>query len=140
MGEWVRLDHTADLALEAWGGTAEEALEALCTGLLRQITEPERVRPLKAIPLLAEGMDREEALVGFLGEILYHVYGKEQLFHHVTVHQVSSRAIRGDGWGEPRDTSRHPVHLEVKAATYHDLRFERDTETGGWRVRVVFDI
>ncbi len=140
MGEWTRLDHTADLALEAWGGTAEEALEALCAGLLRQITDPGRVRPLEATPLVAEGMDREEALVGFLGEILYRIYGTGRLFHHVTVHRAGPRVIRGEGWGEPRDPSRHPLELEVKAATYYDLRFETDPETGGWRVRVVFDV
>jgi len=137
---WKRLDHTADLALEAWGGTPEEALEALCTGLLRQITDPERVRPLEATPLLVEGMDREEAVVGFLGELLYQIYGKGQLFNHVAVHSVGTRNIRGEAWGEPRDPSRHTLDLEVKAATYYDLRFERDSETGGWRIRVVFDV
>ena len=140
MGEWARLDHTADLALEAWGDTAEESLEALCAGLLRQVTEPERVQPLQPTPLHAEGLDREEALVGFLGELLYQIFTRGRAFHHVAVHRVDSRAIRGEAWGEPRDPSKHPLHLEVKAATYHDLRFERDTETGGWRVRVVFDV
>ncbi len=138
MGTWRALDHTADLALEAWGATPEEALEALCAGLLAQITDPHTVEPREPVGIRAEGMDQSEALVGFLGEILYQINVGGWMFRRVEVARAGEHGIRGTAWGEPYDPARHPFDLEVKAATYHELIFR--PEGRGWHVRVVFDV
>ncbi len=138
MGTWKLLDHTADLALEAWGSTPEEALQALCSGLLAQITDPHAVEPRERVEIRAEGMDRAEALVGFLGEILYRINARGWMFRRVEVAHAGEHEIRGAAWGEPYDPGRHPFALEVKAATYHELLLR--PEGRGWHVRVVFDV
>jgi SHS2 domain-containing protein len=39
--------------------------------------------------------------------------------------------------GEKIDLSRHKLHKEVKAATYHDMKIEKTKE--GWVIEVVCD-
>ncbi len=140
MGTWHTLDHTADLAIEAWGGTPERALEALCEGLLHQITDPARVGEREGVGLAVEGFDPAEALVGFLNELLYRVNVRGWMPARVEVTSARGSVFRGAARGEPRDPARHAFDLEVKAATYHDLLWGPDPKTGEWRVRVVFDV
>jgi len=140
MTNWSVLDHTADLALEARGSTAAEALEALCAGLLAQVTEPAAVAPREAVEILVDGLDTAETLVSGLGEILYWLNTRGWVFCRVEPLQVSETHLSLRAWGEPRDPARHPFDVEIKAATYHDLFFGPDPAGDGWLVRVVFDV
>ncbi|MHB8763619.1 MAG: archease [Deferrisomatales bacterium] len=141
MGTWRTVEHTADLALEARGETPAEALEALCRGLMAQITDPATVAPREATELVAEGFDGPETLVTALGELLYLVNGKGWLFSAFRVHQATETRIRLTAFGEPRDAARHPFHHEVKAATYHRLRWGLVPPAGpGWEAAVLFDV
>ena len=140
VGTWRLLEHTADLALEGRGDDPEEALEALCLGLMKQITDTGAVRAAHKVPIRAEGMDRAETLVSALGELLYRVNVRGWVFCGFAADEVGDNRIRITARGELRDPKRHPVDLEIKAATYHDLRFEPDSSQGGWVVRVIFDV
>ncbi|GAB4260403.1 MAG: archease [Deferrisomatales bacterium] len=140
MGEWFVLEHTADLALEARGDSPEEALEALCLGLAAQVVDPRTVAPRETVEIVYEGMDRPETLVGALGELLYWIQTRGWAFHAFRVREAGERRIALAAWGEPRDPARHRVGTEIKAATYHGLRFERDPDRQQWVLRVLFDV
>jgi SHS2 domain-containing protein len=140
MGHWRLLDHTADLALEARGDTAEEALAALCLGLMAQISDLNAVEPKDEVTVEADGFDAPETLVSALGEILYWVNVRDRVFSDFQICEVSENRIRLIARGEPRDPARHAFDLEIKAATYHDLAFGPDLHSGGWRARVIFDV
>ncbi len=138
MGTWRTLEHTADLALEGEGASREEAVEALCLGLMSQVTEPKRVRESDRVPVVAEGFDDAETVVSALNELLYLVNVKGWVFRRFEALEVSPTRVRVVGVGEPRDSIRHPFDLEVKAATYHDLSIAFDGDR--WKIRVLFDI
>jgi SHS2 domain-containing protein len=140
MGHWQVLDHTADLAIEARGDSAEDALEALCRGLMTQISDPATAVPEQDVVIEVSGIDAPETLVSALGEILYWINVRFWVFSSFRVCEVSENRIRLVARGEPRDPTRHFMHLEVKAATYHDLAFDPDPRCGEWRARVVFDV
>jgi SHS2 domain-containing protein len=140
MGSWQVLDHTADLALEAWGATAADALESLCLGLMAQINETGRVELTGEVVIDVDGIDAPETLVSALGELLYWVNVRAWVFSMFEVREVCETRIHLVARGEPRDPSRHSLDLEIKAATYHDLELGPDPRTGGWRARVVFDV
>lgn len=137
MRAWKLLEHTADLALEGAGNTPEEALRALCEGLLAQIAEP-AVRPVGERLFRAEGADREEAVVALLGDLLFAIFAEGWLPARCEGFLASGNRLEGKFMGEPFDPARHRLS-EVKAATYHDFSFARDAE-GLWRLRVIFDV
>lgn len=140
MGTWTTLEHTADLALEAHGQTPADCLETLCLGLMAQITDVAAVAPREEQVIEVTGMDAPETLVTLLGEILYRVNAQGRLFSRFRALEAGPERIRLSAWGEPRDPDRHAFETEIKAATYHELRFAPDESGPGWRLRVVFDV
>ncbi len=143
MGTWEVLDHTADLAIEAHGADAKEALDAFCVGLLTQVTDPNAAEPREAVDIRAEGWDAPETLVTALGEVLYWLNVRGWAFRRIETVEVLPTRITLRAWGEPRNSKRHPLHAEIKAATYHELFFgpdPDDPESEGWLVRVVLDV
>jgi SHS2 domain-containing protein len=140
MASWDVLDHTADLAIAARGADAAEALDALCAGLLAQVTAPEAVEPREAVTIVVDGLDAAEALVAALGELLYWLNVRGWVFRRVETIAVSETRISLRAWGEPREPARHPFEREIKAATYHELSFGPDPAGPDWVARVVFDV
>jgi SHS2 domain-containing protein len=47
--------------------------------------------------------------------------------------------IRARAWGEPVDVQKHEPAVEVKAATYADLKVQRDS-TGNWLAQCIVDV
>jgi SHS2 domain-containing protein len=47
--------------------------------------------------------------------------------------------LRATAWGEPVEVTRHQPAVEVKGATYTELRVQR-TEDGGWLAQCVVDV
>ncbi|HVL48891.1 MAG TPA: archease [Candidatus Thermoplasmatota archaeon] len=131
------VDHTADLAIHAWGATLGEAFEEAARGLFAYMTEMETARPVGAFRFV---------LAETTPERLLHAWLETLLFHHQRDLLVFSRfrcdvapdglSLEGVAEGEAYAAERHgPIH-EVKAVTYHDMRIVASPP----RVEVVVDI
>ena len=53
--------------------------------------------------------------------------------------RLDARRLTATAWGEPIDTARHQLDMEVKAITYHGLKVEPQ-QSGGWLAEVIVDI
>jgi SHS2 domain-containing protein len=131
-------EHTADLGLRVRAETPEGIFVNAARALTNAIVEnPESIRPLERTELSIAGDDRALLLFDWLNELLYRfevnhrVYGKFEV-------QIDSSGLEGSIWGEPIDHERHKLAHEVKAITYHELKFVRDDN--GWLAEVIVDI
>lgn len=135
-------DHTADVAVELRAddrtGLFTEALRAFTD----TVTERKTVDADEGHDLEAEAASLEELMVEWLGELIYRFDVDGLLFRDVTDVEVEET---GDGYrltgrarGEPYDEERHPLKVEVKGVTYHELEIEKENDS--WRGRVIFDI
>jgi len=130
--------HTADVAVEATGGTLPEAFEAAADGLSAAHCEsiPEGGDRFR-ITVAAES--REALLFDYLDELIYQRDVRNVL---PTDHRVS--IDDGDGEAFSLEASARGVPIEaidareIKAVTYSEMALER-TPTG-WRAYVVFDV
>lgn len=136
------LDHEADLGLEAWGATPQEALEAGAQGLLDLLVNTATVRPAEETPVEAEGGDPGALFVALLNAILAQRDITGHFFHRF---RLESLTQAGDTWrvtgtlsGEPVDPDRHEIETEVKAATYAGLRVIE--EPGKVSLRCILDL
>jgi protein archease len=140
------LEHTADLGIEATGGTAEEVLEQAALALTTILTGREHPhtlgRPERELRFFVEATDREALAVAFLSELLWHFESQDLLWlgGGVRLHEGKDGLMRADAEGNAivHDPSRHGQGVEVKAVTYHDLSFGREGKA--WRLRVILDI
>jgi len=132
------LEHTADIGLRARGKTKAELFAGAAAALVSIAVETESIQPRSAFPIAATGEDDEELLVNWLNEVLYYLDGGRIVMCRFQVDEIERGSVRGRGWGEPWDSSRHKGKIVVKGVTYHQLRLHKDR--GAWCAEVFLDI
>jgi SHS2 domain-containing protein len=131
------LEHTADIGFEAFGDTREEALANAATALVSLITDPDQIRTAGTREFSVAGDDWEQFLVRYLNEILYIIDAESFVPADATVTPGNGCTAHVVLRGESR-SQRHEIRTDVKAITYHQLRFD-ETETG-YYIRLFVDI
>ncbi len=132
------IDHTADLGLQVWGESLEALYVNAAEGMGRLLFNLPAVRPREQRLVTAEGYDREELLVDWLGELLYLAEVEEFLPCSFEITLLEDTRLEAVVRGEPFDSARHHWRAGIKAATYHDLHIVQEAG-GAWMVRVIFD-
>jgi len=142
--EFEILEHTADIAVKASGSTPEDLFARLWKGTVYMIfngypesaTEQKKFLHLTAFTL-------EDLLIDFLNEILYWIYYEKLVPMHKKDGEF--QVIQGEQWrleGEflcsKVDFQEYPLQMDIKAATYHNLRISK--RDGKLETTVVFDI
>ena len=129
------VEHTADIGIKFWGNTYEELFKNAMVAMLDYIAEKNHNATSKRkIHLIAFGA--ESLLVSFLNEILFLVNTKLWLPHTVEL-EIKQDDLWAEFSGGPI-TSPDTVKVEVKAATYHNLKIEK--KDGKFETIVYFDL
>jgi tRNA nucleotidyltransferase (CCA-adding enzyme) len=135
---WEHFPHEADIGVRGVGMTKEEAFEQAAVALTAVITDPEEVAPVEEIAVECEAPDDELLFAEWLNALIYQMATRRMLFARFEVRFDNSR-LGGRAWGEPVDIGRHNPAVEVKGATYTQLKVTRD-ETGAWIAQCVVDV
>ena len=134
------LPHTADGKFQAYGKTLEESFGNAALALASLMWDWEAVEPKVRHFIHVAGVDREQLLVKFLGEIIYLLETKQFLLGRVDGLRIrpqfegfSLEAVLG---GEILSPGRE-LFGDVKAVTYSELMIEAGD---GFTVQVVVDM
>ncbi len=129
---------TADLGIEAWGHSLEDAFSSAAHGLASLLSElPGGEQPLeKDIHLEADSLST--LLVQFLNEIIYLEETQDFLPGAVKHLTLTGNRLDATLTGAAYDPEIHTLNAQVKAATYHGLEIEKEGDTV--RIRVIFDV
>ncbi|MEB3861961.1 MAG: archease [Desulfurococcales archaeon] len=135
-------EHTADVLIEAWGRTLEEAFEQSALAVYEVITDTSKVKPKTRIDLGVEGFDLENLLYRWVEEMLLYTDADGMVFGMFRVCRIEKGdegyRIVSSAWGERFDPERHEHRTIVKAMTYAQMSIgEVD---GCWRITFVVDI
>jgi SHS2 domain-containing protein len=140
MDKYRFLPHTADGKFQAFGKTLEEAFGNAALAVASLVWDWEKIEPKVRHFVHVRGIDREQVLVKFLGEIVYLFETKRFLLGRVDGLRIRTEfasvsleaLLLGDVLAE-----NHELHGDVKAVTYHELKIE---ECDGFTVQVVVDL
>lgn len=138
MPAWKHFHHVADIGVHGRGATLGEAFEQAALALTAVITDPAGVRPETLVEIDCDAPDTELLLVDWLNALVYEMATRGLLFSRFEV-AIGDGALHARAWGEPVDRERHQPTVEVKGATYTELRVYRDAD-GGWNARCVVDV
>ena len=131
-------EHTADIALKAYGTTLKEAFENAARGMFGLMVEPARVESREKVTVQVEADDREGLLVAWLNELIYIFDAGNILFKDFKIEEWDQKSfLKAFAYGERVDLKKHQFEIEVKACTYHKLKVTRDRI---WTCRVIFDV
>lgn len=141
------VDHTADLAIEAAGDTRDEVLAEAALALTQVLTgRPQAhgsLRPDRETSFHVDAPDESALVVAFLSELLWLNESEDLLWMGggVTVTPLDDGGLRLTAKGNVarHDPKMHGRGVEVKAVTYHGLKFGRGRD-GKWQLWVLLDI
>ena len=137
MESYNTFEHTADIGIEAYGSTLEEAFENAAKGMFSIITDGSAIAPVEKRDIeLPVDSDKEQLLVDWLSELLYINDVDGMVFGDFKV-KIDGKLV-GEAWGEKYDREKHGYGAEIKAVTYHMLQIKRNKK--GFYIRVLFDI
>ena len=129
------VDHTADVAFEAWAPTEVALLEEAARAVVELMTESATIEAGVERPVRIEAVDAEDRLVAWLNEVIYLATVEGQLVRDLDG-VLSGSDLEGTIRVEA--DARAKVASELKSATYFDLRLDVGPE--GASAHVVLDV
>jgi SHS2 domain-containing protein len=132
---------TSDIAFAARGATLPALFAAAAEALLAAtVADPAAVRERVRVPVALAEPDLELLLLRFLNELVFLRDARGLLLRagELAIETDGEARLAGELAGESIDRARHQLEGEVKAATAHRLRVER--EGRGWRATATLDV
>ncbi len=134
---WEHFSHQADIGVRGFGATPAQAFETAAMALTAVITDPRLVVPRQVVEVECEAPDLELLLVDWLNALIYEMSIRRLLFGRFRV-TLQGKRLQGRAYGEPVDPKRHRPAVEVKGATFTELKVER--RDGLWMAQCVVDV
>lgn len=135
---WEHFHHVADIGIRGIAPSLEEAFEQSGLALTAVITDLHHIKPEQAVEIDCEGPDDELLFAEWINTLIYEMATRKMLFSRFEV-VLSDHSLRGRAWGERVDRQRHQPAVEVKGATYTELKVKRDKD-GIWHAQCVVDV
>jgi SHS2 domain-containing protein len=132
------IDHTADIGIIAYGADIKEVFANAALGLFNLMADltdlDENLK--REVGMSAE--DIEVLLVEWLNELIYISEVDHVIFKRFEISELSNNSIKATCFGQKLESSQHRLKREIKAATYHMLKI--DKENNSYKAQIIFDI
>lgn len=135
---WEHFEHQADIGIRGRGRTPAEAFEQAALALAAVVTRLDCVEPRDPVRVQCEAPDLELLLADWLNAILWEMSARRMIFSRFEVTLAGGR-LEAVLWGETKDDARHDLVVEVKGASYHNLRVW-EAGPGEWTAQCVVDV
>ena len=137
-GKWEHFPHQADMGVRGIGPTLAAAFEQAALAMIAVVTDPGRVAAEQAVEIHCESPDDELLLVDWLNALILEMAARNMLFSRFEV-ELDAHRLHATAWGEAVNPHRHQPAVEIKGATYTELKVGRD-ESGQWVAQCVVDV
>ena len=134
---WEHFYHQADIGIRGVGATLVEAFEEAAIAMMTVICSVDRVEQKEQVEVECADSDTELLFVDWLNALIYEMATRRMLFGRFEV-TVEGDVLKGKAWGETADPEKHETAVEVKGATYTQLRV--GAEGDKWTAQCVVDV
>jgi tRNA nucleotidyltransferase (CCA-adding enzyme) len=135
---WEHFHHQADIGVRGIGKSMAQAFEEAGVALMAVMCQPDTVEAKNEIQIECEAADVELLFVDWLSAIIYETATRGMLFGRFEA-QIDGNKLSGKAWGEKIDAEKHKTIVEVKGATYAELKVACN-EDGRWIAQCVVDV
>lgn len=139
---WEHFSHDADLGVRGRGRSLEEAFRQAALALTAAVTEPANVSPQSTVSIHCMADDAEVLLNDWLNALIYEMAVRRMLFSRFDLriaHGDPPWQLDATAWGEAVDRDRHQPAVEVKGATFTELKVAQSAD-GDWIAQCVVDV
>lgn len=135
---WEHFRHIADIGVRGCGRSLAEAFEQVALAMTAVILDPAAVACGESLQIEVSASDHELLLTEWLNALIYEMATRHMLFARFEV-EIRGDILKARAWGEAIDVARHQPAVEIKGATFTELRVWR-SEDGLWRAQCVVDV
>jgi len=135
---WEHFSHAADIGVRGFGNTPAGAFEQAARALTAVVADLNSVQARHVVEIRCENTDPELLLVDWLNALIYEMAVRHMLFSRFDV-RIDSQRLEARAWGENLDLSRHCPAVEIKGATFTELKLSQDAD-GRWTAQCVVDV
>jgi SHS2 domain-containing protein len=135
---WEHFDHDADMGIRGIAPTLAESFEQAALALTAVITEPDEIGITESISIKCRAPDNELLFLDWINELIYQMATRHLIFgrYEVTIEQGELTAT---ACGETVDRIKHQPAVEIKGATFTELRVYRNGEAM-WIAQCIVDV
>jgi SHS2 domain-containing protein len=134
---WQHFEHKADIGVRGSAATLEEAFVQTALAMTAVITDLDTVAADEVVEIECSAPDNELLLVDWLNALIYEMAVRRMLFSRFEV-KIDKGSLRGRARGELVEVARHHPAVEIKGATYTELKVAQ--ENGLWIAQCVLDV
>lgn len=135
---WEHFEHEADIGVRGYGETLEQAFEQTALAMSSVITDLENIQPSECVEVECNAPDNEVLLIDWLNELVFQMATRRMLFATFKA-SIHNQHLRATICGEPADQEKHKPAVEVKGATFTELKVQQDNN-GIWMAQCVVDV
>ncbi|MDI9636317.1 archease [Kamptonema cortianum] len=139
---WELFSHKADMGIRGIAPTFEKAFEQAGFALTGVMIDPTQVHEVKHIKVTCRAPNRDALFYDWINELVFQMSTLNMIFSHYKVtifNEKNEFSFAGEAWGEKIDPKSHEIAVEVKGATFAELKTE-ETQDGRCLVQCVVDV
>ena len=136
--EWEHFHHQADIGIRGIGESLEKAFKEGATALMAVICSPEKVEPNEMVEIQCEADDKDMLFADWINALIYEMDVRKMLFCRFEV-SIKKHRLCAKAWGEKADPQKHELAVEVKAATFMELKVFQNQQRQ-WVAQCVVDV
>jgi len=129
MKKYEQFEHKADVGIRGYGKTIEEAFVNGAKAMFEVMVNLAKVEPKKEIKIECKADNLEELFIEWLNTLLSEAGIENLVFGEFKIKEIkktkSGYKLAGVVQGEELNPEKHEAEVEVKAATYSQLKIER---------------
>ena len=131
------LPHTADVRIEAYGQSLEEAFTNCAYAMTDVVVDHSTVLGNVEKEFTAEGENQESLLYDFLEQFLILIDSEGFLLHEIKDLKISGNKLSVKCIGDTY-SDKYEIHTHVKAITYQEMSIEEGKD--GFVIKFIVDI
>lgn len=135
---WRHFEHKADAGIEGRGPDMETAFAQAGLALIAVIADPDSVHPRSTHHIVCNSEDPELLFFDFINEIIFLITSEGMLFSQIDV-KITGPELNAQLKGEPINPDRHDPAVEIKGASFNELRVEHKNNNL-WVARCIVDV
>ncbi len=132
------LDISGDVGLRIFGASLKELFINAAAGFYSLITNTDTIDKLKTVTMKVTGESLEGLLVAWLNELVFFFDTDGFIGKTAKIKELDENTFEAEVIGEEFNLNKHERGLLIKAATYHNIKIEK--EDGLWTAEVILDI
>lgn len=135
---WEHFEHGADIGIRSIASSPEQAFEQIAVAMTAVITNPNQVSASRTVEISCEDPDLELLLLDWINHLVYEMAVRNMLFSRYQV-SICHGILKGKAFGEVVDRQKHQPAVEIKGATFTELRVYQNSAEE-WIAQCVVDV